>query len=199
MTDIAKSYFTKTKDEVAGFQIYNQYQDVIWAVGLFKLFKTLCYSNTYDGINLLNNLSFMYENSNDFIQYYYLNLFGFKRQLGDPKINILYDSDYDYDSGNKYDDSTFDGFLDLSYFKVACKYFFNYDGNTYNLVWLYKFVAEFCNMDYSEFSIECDYDKVIVNIPTTEQSVLMNRIFLNQEDYLNIPITDITFNLTEAK
>lgn len=183
-------------DSISGFSPYRQYNADSTINAYFNFLKKRLYKITQDRINLLNQISYSYDGNNTYIQFYYETLFGLQRTFGETKVNNQYDTGKGYDSGFIYDDTNFDGFLDLDYYKVLVKYFLDYSEESYTLGWLYGFVCEFCNLKPNQVTITEHVSHVVVNIPRTRESVLLQKIFIDKNTYLNVPIDEIRFNLT---
>lgn len=181
---------------IAGFSPYRQYNEDTSINAYFLFLKTYIYNTLQERLNLLKLISYSYESDNTYIQFFYENLFGFQRTFGETKVQHQYDTGKQYDTGIIYDDTNFDGFLDLDYYKTLIKYMLSYAEESYTLGWLYGFVIEFCGFDPKDVTIEEHIDYVVVNAPRIRESVLLQKIFLDKQTYLNVPIEDIRFNLT---
>ena len=183
-------------NSISGLAPYTQYKSNDEVVNLFKTIKTFLYNKVIEKTDLLEQTKWSFEGKNEYLQFYYENLFGFYRSFGETKVNNLYDDGILYESDKIYDYTTFTGFLDLDYYKILIKYFFDYKDECYTKGWLYSLALEFCSLTPDKVSIKDEFDKVIVKIPRRTQSVLLERIFLNKQTYNNVPICDIVFILT---
>lgn len=183
-------------DSIYGLMPYNQYKGSNEIILFFNVLKTFLYDSVVEKTDLLQQTKWSFEGDNTYLQFYYENLFGFFRSFGESKINNLYDDGVSYDDSKLYDDATFTGFLDLSYYKILIKYFFDYGDECYTKAWLYSLVLEFCDLTPQDITITENYDNVVVNVPRKTQSILLERIFLNKQTYPNVPICDVNFNLT---
>lgn len=186
----------ENKDKIIGLMPYMQYRGVPVVNSFFSVLKEFLFDNINEKLALLDNVKWSYNGNNEYLQFYYTNLFNFKRSFGEAKVKNLYDTGKQYDTGIKYDDRSFTGYLDLSQYKTLIKYFFNYAEETYTLGWVYGLVMEFCNFKVGEVTIDCEKTYITINCRRTTESVLLQRIFLNKQDYSNVPIVDIRFNLT---
>ena len=193
---MAKVKIAEHKDDIIGLMPYMQYRGVPSVSKYFAVLKELLFNNINEKLALLEQVKWSYRGDNDYLQFYYTNLFLFKRSFGESKVRNLYDTSVKYDSKAKYDDRSFTGYLDLNQYKILIKYFFDYADENYTLGWIYALVMEFCSFKVGEVSITCEKTYITINCRRTTESVLLQRIFLNKQDYANVPIVDIRFNLT---
>lgn len=183
-------------DSINGLIPYNQYKGSNEVILFFNVLKNFLYSKVIEKTDLLQQTKWSFDGDNTYLQFYYENLFGFYRSFGETKVNNLYDDGVLYDDGKIYDDTEFTGFLDLDYYKILIKYFFDYSDTCYTKAWLYSLVLELCDLTPQDITITENYDNVVVNVPRKTQTILLERIFLNKQTYPNVPICDVVFNLT---
>lgn len=184
-------------DEIVGLTLYRQYTNDKRCVAFFDAMKKIIYADADYKLNLISQISLEKNDGNSYIQFYYQNLFGLARSLGESRLNKFYDTGEKYDDGVIWDDTNFDGFLDLKSYKTLAKWMLNYSEYTYTPGWLYGFVYEFCEVDSQAVTLTEGYDHIVVNIKRTDLSVLLSRIFLYKDIYLNVPICDVRFNLLD--
>lgn len=176
-------------NEIAGFAPYRQYNSDPNINAYFLFLKKRLHDLIQDRLNLLRQISYSYnESENTYIQFYYENLFGFLRTFGETRVKNQYDTGIKYDTGLIYDDANFDGFLDLSCYKILIKYLLDYGEESYTLGWLYGLVIEFCKFQPSQVQITETYASTSINCPRTRESVLLQQIFNDKQTYLNFPI-----------
>lgn len=196
MTTLEEQLKLPDINTISGFSPYRQYNSDSTINAYFLFLKKRIYNTLQQRLDLLKQISYSYDGDNTYIQFFYENLFSLQRTFGETKVNNQYDTGKKYDTGLIYDDTTFDGFLDLDYYKILIKYLLDYSEESYTLGWLYGFVCEFCVLEPQDVSIEEHYSYVVVNAPRKRESVLLQKIFLDKQTYLNVPIEDIRFNLT---
>lgn len=183
-------------NSIPGFSVYNQYSSDPKCTAYFNLLKKRLHRKLQERLELLKQISHSYEGDNTYIQFYYENLFGLQRTVGETKVNNQYDTGVLFDDGKIYDDTTFDGFLDLDYYKIIIKYFLDYSEENYTKGWVYALVCEFCQFEPNQVSITENYTNIVVNCPRTRESVLLEKIFLDKQNYLCVPIEDVFFSLS---
>ena len=185
-------------DSIPGFALYAQYAQDEKCTAYFSLLKNRLHRITQERLELLKQISWDYQGDNEYIQLYYETLFGLQRTVGETKVANQYDTGKQFDDGLIYDDTTFDGFLDLDYYKLLVKFFFSYSEENYTLGWVYSLVCEFCQFEPSQVTITENYTNIVITCPRTRESVLLEKIFLDKQNYLCVPIEDITFNLQDT-
>lgn len=182
--------------EIIGLELYKQYNNDARCVGFFNTLKEILYENADQKLNLISQIALEANEDNTYLQFYYQNLFGIVRSLGESRLKVYYDTGEHYENQIIWDDSSFDGFLDLKSYKTLLKWMLDYSNQNYTLGWVYGLVCEFCEVEAPQVSITEEFDSIKVNIARTDLSVLLSRIFLFKDVYLNVPICDIEFNFT---
>lgn len=153
---------------------------------------------TQERLELLRQISWNYQGDNEYIQFYYETLFGLQRTVGETKVVNQYDTGVLFDDGKIYDDTTFDGFLDLDYYKLIVKFFLSYAEENYTLGWVYALVCNFCEFQPNQVTITENYTNIVIKCPRTRESVLLEKIFLDKQNYLCVPIEDVLFDLQDT-
>lgn len=197
MLSVAPEQFISDYHAILGMEPYKQYSrdEVINQIFIEtkKYFFTQYAQKLAEGIN---QQTWWYEGDNEYLQYYIESLFGLLRSFGTAIVNNQYDTGIQYDKSLKYDDTTFNGFMGLPYYKKLVKHFLDYNSNTFNLIWLFSLVADFCDDGDFTFTQDVPNNTVTVNIKDSTESRLLARVFQNRSIYTNIPLTNIIFNLT---
>lgn len=186
-------------DSIPGFDLYAQYAQDEKCTAYFSLLKNRLHRITQERLELLKQISWDYKGDNEYIHFYCETLFGLQRTVGETKVANQYDTGVLFDDGKIYDDTDFDGFLDLDYYKILVKFFLNYSEENYTLGWVYALVCEFCGFTPSQVAITVNYTNIVVNCPRTRESVLLEKIFLDKQNYLCVPIEDVIFKERSAK
>lgn len=183
---------------IQGLQLYKQYQGDTKSVAFFTYLKQYLYNYMQERLDLLEQTSYRFPYKNYYLQFYYENLFGISRTFGEQQVKNQYDTGKKYDVGLKYDDTDFDGMLDIQYYAVLVKYLTDYADLNYTLGWIYAFVYEFCDFNYIQepVTITETVAGITITCPRRTGSELLSRIFLDKDTYPNMPICDITFDLT---
>lgn len=185
-------------NSIQGLISYNQYAQNGAIVQFFKLLKQRLYNDLHNKLDLLNQISWQFQGDNTYLSFFYINLYGFQQGFGEPLIKNLFDEGKEYDKGFKYDDAEFDGKLPLPLYKILIQYFMDYSQDCFTPSWLTSFIQDFCGVDATEYSIEGKANGVKVTITRTEESVLMQRVFLDLQRFNMIPIDRIYFNLVST-
>lgn len=182
-------------NSIPGFSLYRQYGHDDKCVAYFDLLKKRIHTLLQNRLELLKQISWSYPDDNTYLQFYYETLFGFQRTLGESRVRHQYDTGKQYDTGLIYDDVDFDGFLDLKYYKILIEFFLDYSFESWTLDWVYGLVCKFCGFQPKQVLIMEDYTSIVVSCPRTTESILLERVFLDKQNYLFVPIEDIRFNL----
>lgn len=178
-------------EKIIGLKIYEQYGDDEAMRGFFRVLKEMLYQNLKDKVEGLEQISYKYDGDNDYLQFYYENLFAMFRSFGESRIKNLYDTGKKFDTALIYDDANFKGLLDLRDYKTLLKWTMDYSQEGFTLGWLAGFVGEFCKTS-GDFSFDFGFDKLTILIKNTRESVLLQQIFRNEGIYDNLPL-DIIF------
>lgn len=184
-------------NSIKGLSCPQQYAQLDGIKLFFILLKRRLYANIQNRLDLIQQISWQYKGDNDYLAYYYENVFGFYRSFGETLIRTLWDDNNKWDDQNIiWDDSNFVGLLDLSLYKILIKYSISYSDYTFKKGWLCKFIQEFCKVDATGYTIQDSIDGITVTIKRSTRSELMQRIFMQTNIYDNLPVEQIIFNLT---
>ena len=197
MLSVAPDQFIEDYHNILGMEPYKQYSkdDAINQIFIeTKQYFFTQYAQTL--AECINQQTWWYDGENEYLQYYIESLFGLLRSFGTAVINNQYDTGLEYDTGLKYDDSEFNGYMGLPYYKKLVKHFLDYRSNTFNLIWLFSLVEDFCETGDFTCTQDVPNNTVTINIPDSTEARLLARVFQNRSIYTNIPLTTIQFNLT---
>lgn len=183
-------------DSIKGLACPRQYAELDGVLGFYIILKQRLYKNLKNRLDLLSQISWQYQGDNDYLAYYYDNVFGFPRSFGETLIRTLWDDNNKWDNGKVWDDSNFVGLLDLSLYKILIKWMLSYSEETFTTAWLCGLIQEFCKVDSQGYTLSSSIDGVVVTMEKSTRSTLLQRVFLKTDIYDNIPIETITFNLT---
>lgn len=184
-------------DSIKGLVPYAQYSQVAGIPEFFSVLKQVMYDQLKEKLSLLDQISWQYNGDNTYLSFFYKNVYGFEQGFGEPLIKNLYDEGKQYDTGLKYDDSDFDGKLPLPLYKILIQYLMDYSEETFQIGWLTSFIQDFCLVDALGYTIEFKADGVKVIIPRSTRSILLRRIFLDNEIFNMTPIERVYFELTD--
>lgn len=183
------------KGGAIGLQPYHQYRIDDVVVGVFQTLKDFALTYLYDTLKEgFSQQLWQYEGDNEYLQYYIESIYGLPRSFGSPFVTKKYDTGETYDSDLEYDTTDFNGFMGLPFYKKLVKWVINYQYNSINLIWLYSFVADFCNT--SNISFSWSGATTIINVEDSTESRQLQLIFSNREIYGFLPLAPIQFNLT---
>lgn len=183
-------------NQLTGLEIYRQYafDDVMSRI--FAKTKEFYYKMYVETLKEgLSEQNWDYNSSNAYIAYYYKALFGFKRPYGRAiVVNKWDEANKKWDKQLKWDDTKSDGYMPIPLYRKLVKHIFSYKSNTFNPVWLWNFVRDFC--DTTDFTFTFSSTGVVVNIKETKESALLSDIFASPLYNQSLPLTPVTFNLT---
>lgn len=183
-------------NNIKGLIPFNQYAQDGAVVQFFKLLKQRIYDDMHDKLGLLDQISWQFNGDNDYLAFFYINLYGFQQGFGEPLIRNLYDTNKQYDQGLKYDDAEFKGTLPLPLYKILIQYAMDYSQDCFTASWLTGFIQDFCQVDATKYTITGKANGVEVTIERSDRSILLQRIFKDLQNYSMFPIDRVYFNLT---
>lgn len=181
---------------IRGLSCPQQYAELDGVLGFYIVLKNRLYKNLQNRLDLIPQISWQYQGDNNYLGYYYDNVFGFPRSFGETLIRTLWDDNNKWDDAKIWDDSNFVGLLDLTLYKVLIKWFLSYSEETFSSAWICGLIQDFCKVDSQGYTITKSMGGILVTMARTTRSSLLQRVFLKTDIYDNIPIETITFNLT---
>lgn len=183
-------------NQLTGLEIYRQYafDDVMSRI--FAKTKEFYYNMYIQTLKEgLSEQNWDYNSNNPYIAYYYKALFGFKRPYGRAIVVNKWDEQgKKMDTGLKWDDTKSDGYMPIPLYRKLVKHIFSYQSKSFNPVWLWNFVRDFCNT--TDFTFTFSSTGVTVNIKETKESSMLSDIFASPLYNQNLPLTPVKFNLT---
>lgn len=183
-------------NQLTGLEIYRQYafDDVMSRI--FAKTKEFYYKMYVEILKEgLSEQNWGYDSNNPYIAYYYKALFGFKRPYGKAIVLNKWDEkNKTWDMQLKWDDTKSDGYMPIPLYRKLVKHIFSYQSTTFNPVWLWNFVRDFC--DTTDFTFTFSNTGVTVNIKETEASSMLSDVFASPLYNQNLPLTPVKFNLT---
>lgn len=183
-------------NEMIGLEVYRQYKFDPVIARIFSstkdFFHQFYQTTMQEG---LSQQQWDYDGNNEYISYYYQALYGFLRPYGKGIVQNQYDTGKTYDTGNRWDDIQTSGYMPITLYKILVKHLFSYTSNSFTLVWLWNLVREFCNT--TDFTFTTSSSGIVINIAESVESSLLESVFVNELYNQNLPLTPITFNLTQ--
>ena len=178
-----------------GMEIYRQYRFDDVMSRTFAEIKRFYYQMYIDVmVEGLSEQSWRNNSNNAYISYYYKALYGFKRPYGRTIVVNKWDEGKKMDTGIKWDDISSDGYMPIPLYRKLVKHLFSYKSNTFNPVWLWNLVRDFC--DTTDFTFTFSNKGVVVNIANTKESAILSDVFTSPLYNQSLPLTPVTFNLT---
>lgn len=170
--------------------VYQQYRGEQWLIDFFNVIDSLKQEDYYNNIEKYINIRNIVNPIDDnYLSFYTKYLLGVYRPIGGNSVANYFDLNDYYDEELSYDDSIdFNGKITMEDFSVYLAYIYNYSYEIFNIDYLCRFIASWCNIFISEIKINLDTpNKIIIKLPSNQKNADFIKLVINYFNEMGFP------------